>query len=93
MDNIIVSRHPGLVDWLAAKGITGTVISHVTDPGILTGKHVYGVLPLNLAALASQVTAVDLPNLPVDLRGKDITPQQMDDAGARMTTYVVKMVS
>jgi len=55
-----VTRHEGLVKWLAQRGITGTVI--------------------------------DMDGLPVHLRGVDLTPAQMDGAGAQMRTYVVKAV-
>lgn len=62
MDKIVVTRHPALVDLLVERGIIkpGTpVIAHAT-PDQVAGKHVIGVLPLSLAALANSVTEVPL---------------------------------
>jgi len=88
MNKVIVTRHTGLVEWLARKGVKGEVISQAT-PENVRGKHVYGVLPLHLACLATDITVVDLPNLKPELRGTDLTPEQMDEAGATLSTYVV----
>ena len=81
---VIVSRHAGQVEWLKERGITGEIIPHAT-PEQVRGKDVVGNLPLHLAALANSVAAVNLPNLPADLRGQDLTPAQMDEAGATHT--------
>lgn len=89
--NIIVTRHAGLVAWLAARGVAGDVIPHAT-PEMVAGKDVYGVLPLHLAALAASVTVVDMPRLAPEQRGQDLTPAEMDSAGATMHTYEVRMV-
>lgn len=86
-NTIIVTRHSGLVDWLAQHGITGKVIAQAT-PDDVRDKYVIGVLPLSLASLAEKITTVDY-NCPFDLRGVDLTPQQLDDFGAKMNTYIV----
>ncbi len=91
MSNVIVTRHKGLIEWLSLRGITGTVVEHAT-PDQVSGKHVFGILPLNLAALTSAITTVDMSGLRPDQRGKDLTPDEMDAAGATLTTYVVKVV-
>jgi putative CRISPR-associated protein (TIGR02620 family) len=88
---VIVSRHQGLVDWLRRKGIVGKVVAHAT-PDDVRDKDVIGNLPLHLAAVAKSVTVVDMPDLPADWRGKDITPDQMDQAGATLSRYVVRKV-
>lgn len=87
-ETVIVTRHAGTIEWLAQRGITGTVIAHATSEEV-AGKEVIGALPWHLAALARSVTVIDLPGLSQELRGKDLTPQQMDEAGALLTTYVV----
>ena len=87
-ETIIVTRHAGLVAWLEARGITGRVISQAT-PADVRGKRVIGVLPLHLAAEAAEVVVVDMPGLRLDQRGKDLTPEEMDQAGAVLTVYVV----
>ena len=86
---VIVTRHSGAVEWLRRRGITGEVISHVSDPAQVADRTVYGVLPLHLAALADEVVSVDLPNLRPDQRGKDLTPEEMDEAGANLRRYRV----
>ena len=86
-NTIIVTRHSGLIDWLAQHGITGKVIAQAT-PDDVRGKYVIGVLPLSLASLADKITTVDY-NCPFDLRGVELTPQQLDDFGAKMNTYIV----
>lgn len=86
-NTIIITRHNGLVDWLSQRGITGTVIASAT-PDDVRGKHVIGALPLHLAALAIDITTVDY-NCPMDLRGKDLSAQQLDDLGAVLNTYTV----
>lgn len=86
---LIVARHSGAVEWLNQRGIVGEVISHVSDPSILEGRIVVGILPLNLAAKAKEVWAMDLPNLPAELRGKELTPTQMDECGATLRKYQV----
>jgi hypothetical protein len=53
---------------------------------------VIGVLPLHLAALAETITTVDLPGFYRELRGNDLTPEEMDAAGATLRTYIVREV-
>ena len=111
--DLIVSRHFGLVQWLAhqlagdwslvrhsvtADGLVQEdwqhleaewrvtrvvpVLAHVTADDV-RGKHVLGVLPLSLARHAASVTEVEMTLRP-DQRGKELTPTEMDDAGARL---------
>lgn len=88
---IIVTRHAGLVAWLEeTQGVTGEVISHVTSTDQVAGRVVYGALPLHLAAEAEEVVVVDMPRLPAELRGVDLTPEQMEEAGATLARYRVE---
>lgn len=87
-DTLIVTRHQGLVEWLARHGIEGEVKAQV-GPDDVRGKHVVGVLPLALAAEAASITTVDMPGLRPDQRGVDLTPGEMDAAGATLATYMV----
>lgn len=88
MNTVIATRHAGAVEWLRRQGITGDVISHATVDDV-RGRHVVGALPLHLAAEAASITTIDMPQLTPDLRGVDLTPEQMDDAGATLRTYIV----
>lgn len=86
---LIVTRHAGLVAWLASsRGIVGDVISHASAADV-AGRVVYGVLPLHLAAEAVAVVTVDLPDLPADRRGAELSPSEMDEAGATLRAYFV----
>lgn len=89
---LIVSRHTALVEWLKAKGIEGEVIPHAT-PEQIAGQTVIGILPVNLASLCARYGNVGLPKLSADLRGKELTVEQMDEAGATLEWYTVTRVA
>ena len=87
---IIVTRHPALVTILVADGIAPDlipVIQHATSEDV-RGKHVYGVLPLALAAEASQVTEIAL-RLPAELRGVELSEDQIRQHMSGICTYKV----
>jgi putative CRISPR-associated protein (TIGR02620 family) len=69
-------------------GITGKVIAHATAADV-AGRRVVGTLPLHLAALAASVTEVTL-NLPPELRGKELTVEQLDQYSQSLQTFVVR---
>jgi putative CRISPR-associated protein (TIGR02620 family) len=88
-DVIIVTRHPAMVEFLRDYcGITGKVIAHATAADV-AGRRVVGTLPLHLAALAASVTEVTL-NLPPELRGKELTVEQLDKYSQSLQTFVVR---
>lgn len=88
---VIITRHSGLVEWLARKGITGEVIAQATAEDV-RGKDVVGILPLHLAAEANSISTVDMPRLPAEKRGQDLSPEEMDSFGATLTRYKVERV-
>jgi len=92
-NTLIITRHAPLVKWLGRLGITGLVMEQVT-PEDVRGKHVYGILPLWLAAEALSVTEVSMPDLPLDARkrvaGGDYTVEEMDAWGAHLRRFVVR---
>lgn len=92
MDTIIITRHVGAVKWLAERGITGTVLAQATADDV-RGKIVIGALPLHLAAEAGEVWAIDLPGLMAEQRGKDLSPAEMDAAGATISRYRVERLA
>ena len=85
---VVVSRHAGAIEWLRRQGIAGAVIEQATADDV-RGRAVVGNLPLHLAALATKIGSIDMPNLPREMRGKDLTPEEMDAAGARISWYIV----
>ncbi len=89
MDTVIITRHKGAVEWLRLRGITGTVIEQAAENDV-RGKRVIGALPMNLAALTASYVTIDMPKLKLEDRGKDLSPEEMDERGATMIEYVVK---
>jgi len=87
---LIISRHSGAVEWLRRNGIEGEVVTHVDGPEIIRGKIVVGNLPMHLAAAASRVGIIEMPNLPAEARGRDLTADEMDKYGARLAWYKVE---
>ncbi len=89
MKTIIVTRHPGAVEWLRRKGFQGEVIQHLaeipTEP-----TRVVGVLPLVLAyqllAAGHEVYLIEFPvrNGP---RGQELTAEEMEAAGAKLLRF------
>ena len=92
-EKLIVTRHKPLVEWLRLRGITGPVIEQAT-PEDISGKDIFGILPLHLASLAASVTEVSMPGLTLEQRQKnaagDLTIEEMDAAGAHLRQFVVR---
>ena len=88
-DFLIVARHPGVSKWLESQGIVGDSVEHVDNPEQVRNKNVVGVIPFYLAAEANEVYSIDIPDLPREMRGKDLTPEEMDKYGATLTRYKV----
>tara|TARA_R110000803_G_scaffold178013_1_gene240421 strand:- start:372 stop:779 length:408 start_codon:yes stop_codon:yes gene_type:complete len=92
MNTIVVTRHPSLVQHLVELGrITPEtpVIAHATEADV-AGRHVIGVLPLRLAAHAASVTEVAL-NVPPELRGKELTLDDVRRYACATNTYTVSL--
>ena len=89
-DTVVVTRHPALVDLLIERGLVsaGTrVLDHASYYDVC-GKHVIGVLPLHLAAAASQVTVVPLELTPDD-RGRELSIERLREIAGDAVTYTV----
>lgn len=94
METVVVTRHKGLVVYLQELGLTTPdtpILEHAT-PDLISGKHVIGVLPLWLAACADQVTEVPI-NIPVELRGQELSADQMREWAGVPVTYTVRMLA
>lgn len=90
---VVVTRHPALVEFLREQGVLtagARVVAHAT-PEDVAGQHVVGVLPLRLAALAASVTEVPL-NLPAELRGQELSLEQVRQYAGAPVTYRVEAV-
>jgi len=88
---IIVTRHAALVEYLHEQNIapeSARVIDHATIADV-EGQHVIGVLPLRLAAHAKSVTEVPM-DIPAELRGVELTIEQVRQFAGEPATYTVK---
>jgi CRISPR-associated protein Csx16 len=86
--NLIVTRHPGAIEWLERRGVDGRYIEHATGDEGEPGDSVYGPIPIDFAAkfLRRGLTVyfVALPGLSLDLRKGELSADQMDKAGATL---------
>lgn len=92
-ETVVVTRHPALVDLLRERGIIGEearVIEHAS-PEDVRGKHVIGVLPLALAALAESVTEIPLKLTP-EMRGKELDLDTLRGIAGDAVTYKVEVL-
>ena len=92
-NSIVITRHPALVRVMIEDGVIEDgvkVIPHASVDDV-RGKHVYGVLPLAFAAEAAQVTVPDL-RVPAEMRGKELTVEQVREYLHGWRTFTVKEV-
>jgi hypothetical protein len=88
--DLIVTRHTALVEYLREMGLAGEdteVLSHAS-PRNVACKHVCGVLPHSLSCLTKTFTEVPLA-LPPELRGVELTVQQVRQFAGEPVTYRV----
>jgi hypothetical protein len=91
MTAVVVTRHAALVTYLVEAGIIGPdarVIEHATDDDV-RGRHVIGVLPLRLAAMAETITEVPLI-VPPEARGRELSVEDIRTFAGTPTTYCVR---
>ena len=85
--NWIVSRHPGVVEWIRSKGIDGEVIECFYSR-FLKGDTYIGVLPVNMIADAlsegAEFILVIMPTIPLHWQDEALTPLLMDSYGAKL---------
>ncbi len=81
--SIIVTRHDGAVEWLESHGISGEVISSLSDERIdelREGDAVYGVLPFHLIVEVLKrgafVSIIQFTSAPP--RGRELTREDME---------------
>lgn len=86
-NNVIITLHAGLVEWLKRRGIEGPVYTRVKHNDI-KGKHVFGSLPVYLAASAARYTIITMSKN--SGTPKDLTADEMDELDARMETFEIR---
>lgn len=84
---LIVTRHKGLVEWLKMQDVIGEVYTKVTRLNV-KGNHIYGTLPIYLAAEAKTYTTITIPRHQ-DLITEELTATEMVKAKAYMQTFEI----
>lgn len=90
---IVVTRHSALIEYIKQEKIIWhgnfEVITHVENPEQIEGCNVVGILPPHLAMWADCVKNIPL-NIPVELRGVELTLDQVRQYAGRPMTYRVE---
>ena len=85
----IVSRHPGAIRWLKSKFGNAEVIKHLDVADVTSADTVIGVLPLPMIKAildkGAHFILLSLPKVAFSDRGSELTPGEMDDAGAKLS--------
>ncbi len=88
-----VTRHSGAVEWATRQGIAiDRAVEHLDPREIRPGDVVIGTLPVHLASEVCARGARYLHlamELPVELRGRELTADELDRWGARIVQFWV----
>ena len=88
--NLIVTRHPGAVEWLLQRGVSGEVVASLDENDLPKGVRVYGVLPLilvfELLKRGNEVYIIQFPPRRV-YNGQELTAEEMDKGGAKLLRF------
>lgn len=94
MSTCFVSRHPGAIAWAERQGIVvDRQLAHLDPQQVGAGDTVIGTLPINLAAevCARGASYYHLVlRLPPELRGEELSADQLEQLGARLEGYVIQ---
>ena len=93
MDYTVVTRHTALVAYLLELGVITSetrVLSHATKENVIN-KDIIGVLPMHLAAWTNTISEVPL-NLTPDMRGRELTIDEVRACAQPLVKYVVRQV-
>jgi len=92
-----VSRHSGAVEWAAEEGFTvDEQLSHLDPTMIQAGDVVIGSLPVHLVAQVCSQGGRYLHlsmDIPVALRGSELTSEGMRACHARLEAYQVSQIA
>jgi CRISPR-associated protein Csx16 len=94
MTTWFVTRHSGAVEWARRQGLAvDRQVDHLEPVELAEGDTVIGTLPVHLAAAVCERGGHYLHlslDLPPELRGRELTADDMEAAGARLEEYRVE---
>jgi len=89
-----VSRHHGAVDWAQRQGLAvDEWVAHLDVSRVGAGDTVIGSLPVHMAAAVCRRGARFLNltlTIPAEWRGKELTADELDMAGAVLEEYFLE---
>ena len=95
MTTYFISRHPGAIEWAARQKIpVDQRLAHLNPATIKAGDTVIGSLPVNLAAKVCAAGAAYWHlslELPAEMRGRELTAEQMELLDARVDLFEVTL--
>ena len=92
---IVITRHSTLVEYLRELGLVDNnvkVLTHVSNINEIKGKNVAGILPLHIACEVNAILVIPL-NIPSDLRGLELSLEQIKQFAGAPTWYKVQRLS
>lgn len=97
MTTYFVTRHPGAIEWAARRGlVVDRQLAHFDPAGIHPGDVVIGILPVHLAAAVcaegARFFSLSL-DLPPDARGRELSADELEQYGARIDEYDIRVCS
>lgn len=91
MTTYFISRHAGAVAWAESQGFhIDQQLAHFDVTLVKAGDVILGTLPVNLIAEVNERGGRYFHltlELPADLRGQELTPQLMQEYGARLEEF------
>jgi CRISPR-associated protein Csx16 len=95
MSVYFVTRHRGAAEWLRRKGIAAATVDHLDPAQVRQGDVVLGTLPVHVVA-ALNAKGARFKQLcydtPVELRGTELSAEDLERLGARLVEYRVEQV-
>ena len=96
MKTYFISRHSGAIQWAKNKNLrVDEFMEHIDTESFVNGDTVIGTLPINIIYELQKkgVTVLSLIlDLPRELRGKELSLEQLTDCNARLINYCVNIV-
>lgn len=96
MTTLLITRHPGAIEWAARRGFPiDRQLDHLDPADIRAGDTVIGTLPVHLAAevcaRGGRFFNLSL-DLPPETRGRELSVDELEQYGARLEEYTVQSI-